>query len=191
MSIAKAPDPPTAKKFLQLELPVLSQLQSLKMQIEGLANKFKENQTKILSELDFMNSHLSCIEERKKNSAKQLHASEESLSHVLLSQHMMENLINDLLDLAKLENNTFTLTNEPFDLAKTVYEAFDILLHQANERKIGLRAKIDSKDNLRFIQHLYGDQRRYLQILLNFISNSLKFTDRKGFITVVISVKEI
>ena len=40
---------------------------------------------------------------------------------------MMENLINDLLDLAKLENNQFTLTNEYFNLPKTIYKAFTML----------------------------------------------------------------
>jgi len=75
---------------------------------------------------------------------------------------MIENLINDLLDLAKLENNSFNLTNEPFDFAQTIYEAFDILLHQANERQIGLKAQIDLKENLKFLYCLQGDKRRFL-----------------------------
>ena len=37
---------------------------------------------------------------------------------------MMENLINDLLDLAKMQNNSFKLTNEYFSLSYTIYEAF-------------------------------------------------------------------
>jgi len=100
----------------------------------------------------------------------------------------MENLINDLLDLAKLENNSFVLNQEPFDLSQTVFEAFDILLHEANERQIGLEASIDLKDNLRFLSSLVGDKRRYLQILVNFISNSLKFTDSGGKISVRIEI---
>jgi signal transduction histidine kinase len=39
---------------------------------------------------------------------------------------MLENLINDLLDLAKLENNTFSLTKEYFNLMDTIYQAFKI-----------------------------------------------------------------
>ena len=39
---------------------------------------------------------------------------------------MTENLINDLLDLAKLENNSFQLTREYFDLTQIIYEAFTI-----------------------------------------------------------------
>ena len=38
------------------------------------------------------------------------------------------------------------------------------------------------------IQLIHGDQRRYLQILLNFLSNSLKFTNKGGNVTVAVSV---
>ena len=37
---------------------------------------------------------------------------------------MLENLINDLLDLAKMQNNTFQLTEDYFSLSNVVYEAF-------------------------------------------------------------------
>ena len=37
---------------------------------------------------------------------------------------MMENLINDLLDLAKMQNNSFKLTNDYFSFSNVIYEAF-------------------------------------------------------------------
>ena len=46
------------------------------------------------------------------------------LKRFLHSTHMNENLINDLLDLAKLESNTFKFTNEYFNLSKTIFDAF-------------------------------------------------------------------
>ena len=49
------------------------------------------------------------------------------------SQNMLENLINDLLDHAKLENNTFKFDNEYFSLPDTIYEAFQILGLSASE----------------------------------------------------------
>ena len=71
-------------------------------------------------------------------------------------------LINDLLDLAKLENNSFTLTQEYFNLNDIIKESFQILLQMAKDKNIDLRADIDKKENLDLIQSIYGDQRRYL-----------------------------
>ena len=101
---------------------------------------------------------------------------------------MMENLINDLLDLAKLENNSFSLTQEYFNLGSTIYEAFQILISTANQSNIEFRAEIDELKNLDMIQQIHGDKRRYLQILLNFLSNSLKFTNNKGRVTVALKI---
>lgn len=42
----------------------------------------------------------------------------------MFSQQMMENLINDLLDLAKMQNNTFHFNNSYFSLSNVIYEAF-------------------------------------------------------------------
>lgn len=80
----------------------------------------------------------------------------------IFAQEMIGILINDLLDLAKMENNQFNLTKEYFDLNKIIYESFQILLHMANDRSIKLKAEIDEKKNLDLIKNLYGDGRRYL-----------------------------
>jgi len=45
---------------------------------------------------------------------------------------MVENLINDLLDHAKMENEQFNFNYEYFDLPETIKEAFSILVHLAN-----------------------------------------------------------
>ena len=73
----------------------------------------------------------------------------------------MENLINDLLDLAKMENNQFNISNDFFDLPSTIYEVFQMVSHQATGDKIELKAVIDSKINLKILNKLYGDKRRF------------------------------
>ena len=52
----------------------------------------------------------------------------------------MENLINDLLDLAKMENNSFSLSKDFFNLGNSIYEAFQILIQSANQNNIELVA---------------------------------------------------
>ena len=49
------------------------------------------------------------------------------LERFKFSQTMMENLINDLLDLSKLENNQFTIANEYFNLSHSIFEALQML----------------------------------------------------------------
>lgn len=100
----------------------------------------------------------------------------------------MENLINDLLDLAKLENNSFHFSKDYFNLGNSIYEAFQILISSANNQNIQLMATIDQLCNLDLIQDIYGDEGRYKQIFLNFLSNSLKFTNKKGKIIVEVKI---
>ena len=109
----------------------------------------------------------------------------------VFSQRMVENLINDLLDLAKLENSSFNISNEYFDLAATIYEAFQILAHQATLTLIELKARIDLAENLKMIRSIYGDKRRFLQILLNFLSNAIKFTLLGGSVSIMIHIIEV
>lgn len=100
----------------------------------------------------------------------------------------MENLINDLLDLAKLESNSFNLSSEYFDLGALLYEAFQMISHKADQIQVGLFAEIDEKLNLSRICQIYGDERRFLQIILNFLSNAMKFTNPGGTVGVKLGI---
>ena len=64
---------------------------------------------------------------------------------------MMENLISDLLDLAKFERNQFEFSKEFFNLTQTIYEAFEIIQESAQVKGITLLARIDKKSNLDLI----------------------------------------
>ena len=57
---------------------------------------------------------------------------------LIFSQEMVGILIDDLLDLAKLENNQFTIKSEYFDLGNLIKESFQMLIHTANENGIKL-----------------------------------------------------
>lgn len=60
--------------------------------------------------------------------------------------------------------------------------------HTATQNGIELKAIIDKYENLQSIKSIMGDGVRMMQILLNFVSNALKFTNRGGCITIKIEV---
>ena len=92
------------------------------------------------------------------------------------------------MDLAKTEKMKFDLNNEFFDLTKTIQRAIQSMDYMAKSRKIN--TSIDYCPKLiPFISKINADEGRYTQILLNFLSNSLKFTPPEG--TLSINVKPI
>jgi len=109
------------------------------------------------------------------------------IKNSIFSSLVITNLINELLDQAKLEKSTFELDNEYFNLFEVIIHAFQILKFQAETKNIKLLLQIDQSKPFLFCK-IWGDKRRYLQILLNFISNSLKFTKKGGFIKVHLKV---
>ena len=74
---------------------------------------------------------------------------------------MTENLINDLLDLAKLQNNKFTLQNENFNLLETIHYAMKMTWATAKQKNVKLQASIDQAANLDLLSCVYGDKRRF------------------------------
>jgi signal transduction histidine kinase len=75
---------------------------------------------------------------------------------------MVENLINDLLDLAKMQKSSFQLNQLYFNLPTLVFNALQLLNVMARQRGIRLYAYIDRKNNLDLIQDVFGDPIRYL-----------------------------
>lgn len=90
---------------------------------------------------------------------------------------MLINLINDMMDLAKSEKMKFDLNNNFFDLEKLVERSFENLGYLAIEKEVRMGLIIDQQ-LLPFVKNINGDENRYTQILLNFLSNALKFTSK-------------
>ncbi|WP_246845235.1 ATP-binding protein [Bdellovibrio sp. NC01] len=83
-------------------------------------------------------------------------------------------LINDILDLSKIEAGEVSIENIPFDLKKLMNDLEDIMKPRALEKGIGFSFEIAKGIN----PHLMGDPNKLRQVLINLVSNSLKFTER-------------
>ena len=93
-------------------------------------------------------------------------------------------LINNILDLSKIEAEKVTIDNEEFEINKTIKKVIQIHSANANEKNIDLSYTID--ENLPRV--FYGDSNKIAQILNNLVSNAVKFTD-SGYVK--LSVKKI
>ena len=96
------------------------------------------------------------------------------------SSRYLLSLINDILDMSKIETGKMELSQEYFDFAELIGEIDQIVYPQAQEKKI--RYEIYHEEPLE--QYYMGDSLRVKQILLNLLSNALKFTSADGLIQI-------
>jgi cell cycle sensor histidine kinase DivJ len=93
-------------------------------------------------------------------------------------EHLL-NVVNDILDMSKIEAGKFKIVKEPFDVAPLVKSCCDIMRHTAEQRSLSLIVDIAPG-----IPELPADKRACKQMLLNVISNAIKFTDAGGWVRV-------
>ena len=95
-------------------------------------------------------------------------------------------IINDILDLSKIESGRMQIENIPFILDKTISDSISIIQQTAISKKIELQLEVAPN----VPQRLTGDPMRLSQVITNLLSNAVKFTD-KGEITLSISLREL
>jgi PAS domain S-box-containing protein len=101
------------------------------------------------------------------------------IGHIASSGHHLLQLINDILDLSKVESGKFEFFPEPVQLTKILDEVGGIL-HAGIERKgIAIKAEFDPQ-----FDAIVLDPARLKQVLYNYLSNAIKFTPEAGCITV-------
>lgn len=91
-------------------------------------------------------------------------------------------LLNDILDSSKIEAGKLQVEEVDFRLAQTVNEVVELLRHKAQGKRVSLRSEIAPH----LPRHLRGDEGRIRQILINFVSNAIKFT-REGEVRVEVT----
>jgi len=96
-------------------------------------------------------------------------------------EHLLT-LINDILDMGKIEANRMDMENVAFDLPALVRQVFNLTKLQAEEKEL----KFNYEEDTPLPAYVRGDERRLRQILLNLLSNAVKYT-RKGSVTLRVS----
>lgn len=103
----------------------------------------------------------------------------EYLGDILASSRHLLQLINDILDLSKVESGKMEFHPEPLDLEQLVWEVRDILRTLAAQKRIAIAVTIDPE-----VGKVVADAPKLKQVLYNYLSNALKFTPEGGRVSV-------
>jgi cell cycle sensor histidine kinase DivJ len=108
-------------------------------------------------------------EQRYRDYARMIHESGEHLLHV----------VNDILDMSKIEAGKLKLAKEPFDVGSLIASCAEVMRHAAEAKQLILVTEVAPG-----MPALVADKRACKQMLLNVISNAIKFTDAGGSVRV-------
>ena len=157
----------TAGKHIELELAQArdAAIESARAKTEFLANVSHEVRTPLNGVLGMTNLLLgTSLTPEQREYAEAIRTSGQALLTV----------VNDVLDLARVESGKLTLEEIDFDLDDLVETVTDVFAARASAKRIKFRTNI-APDIPRF---LCGDSHRVNQVLLNLVGNAVKFTDR-------------
>mmetsp|Transcript_743 Transcript_743/g.616 ORF Transcript_743/g.616 Transcript_743/m.616 type:complete len:171 (+) Transcript_743:662-1174(+) len=99
------------------------------------------------------------------------------LKHTLKISHnssqVLLGLVEDILDLTKMEAGTFSLSFSNFKISELMFEMNDFFQDQCKQKRIDLKFEMD--ENLNSFE-IYSDRNRLRQVFMNLLTNSVKFT---------------
>ncbi|MFW5734214.1 MAG: response regulator [Oceanidesulfovibrio sp.] len=105
----------------------------------------------------------------------------ESLNYIRLSSRELLEIINDILDISRIEAGHVELEQEVFSIRSMINETMALFRPQLENRELSLNLRIDPATP----SFVVGDQTRFRQVLMNLLSNAIKFS-RKGEIGVLV-----
>jgi signal transduction histidine kinase len=106
----------------------------------------------------------------------------EYLQDILTSGQHLLSLINEILDLSKVEAGRMELELSTFDLPQTLENALTLVRERATKHGITLDLSVDGR-----VGDFIGDERKIRQVLLNLLSNAVKFTPEGGRVSVAVT----
>ncbi|MCZ7397859.1 MAG: PAS domain-containing sensor histidine kinase, partial [Candidatus Methanoperedens sp.] len=133
-----------------------------------------------------LNSIIGFSELLKQKTAGDLNGKQEHyLDNVLTSGTFLLNLINDILDLSKVEAGKIELVIEKMSVPATINETLTLIKEKAAKHDVLLKTELDPA--LSFIE---ADKQRFKQVLFNLLSNAVKFSKEEGGIVTITTKKE-
>jgi PAS domain S-box-containing protein len=113
----------------------------------------------------------------------------EFLTMVQASTRRLTSLINDILDISRVEAGRMDMRHESVDYVELVQQVVRMMSREAEERNIDLRVEI-AGEGASSVHPVLGDADRITQVLVNFLSNGIKYTPVGGHVTIRIESED-
>ena len=161
-----------AKLYQELELASIQAEEASRLKSDFLANTSHELRTPLNSILGFLKLLLEGMADNPEEQREFIQEAYKSSIHLL-------NLINDILDIAKIEAGKMELELTEIELDELLQDVDNLIRTQAEQKNLSFQIKYPATLTPLTV---YGNYQRLLQIILNLVSNAIKFTHEGGIV---------
>ncbi|MBT5469642.1 MAG: PAS domain S-box protein, partial [Nitrospina sp.] len=180
----KASEKELQQAYNKLETRIEERTQQLN-QAKELAEHHNQAKSEFLSRMSHelrtpMNAILGFAQIMEESRKDPLPDSHKSRTHQILKagNHLLE-LINEILDLSRIEAGKISVSLEPINIAELSTDVINVIRPLAEKYQIQLIDKISMHDNI----YIQADKTRLKQVLLNLLSNGIKYNRKEGSVT--------
>jgi signal transduction histidine kinase len=110
-----------------------------------------------------------------------------SLQEIAAASDHLLGILNDVLDMSKIESGKFAIVHDAFNLSEAMEEVANIIIQRCLDKKIQFENEFSHIDNA----VVMGDKLRLKQVLINLLGNAVKFTPEQGRVVFHVSGSEI
>lgn len=121
-----------------------------------------------------------------RNSVNDTEKTLHSIDEITTASTHLLGILNDVLDMSKIESGKFEISQEPFSLVSAMGEVSSIISQRSKEKFISFRTNLLELPDI----YLQGDKLRLNQVLINLLGNAVKFTPVEGRIDFLVDVLE-
>lgn len=161
-----------ARLYQELEIASIQAEEANRLKSDFLANTSHELRTPLNGIIGFLKLLLGGMADNPQEQREFLQEAYRSSLHLL-------NLINDILDIAKIEAGKMDLELSDLELSELLQDVDNLIHNQADQKNINF--KIQCPPTLTPIT-IYGNYQRLLQVMLNLVGNAIKFTHEGGVV---------
>ncbi|AEF80382.1 ATP-binding protein [Leadbettera azotonutricia] len=108
--------------------------------------------------------------------ARDMEKKDHSLEEIAVASDHLLGILNDVLDMSKIESGKFAIVHDAFDLQEAMEEVANIIVQRCIDKKIQFETEFQGLERIAVM----GDKLRLKQVLINLLGNAVKFTPEQG-----------